>query len=166
MELSKGEGEGGVDVLEGGKSPAVGLVEEGVEANPAGGDIGSGEGEDILAGSGLAAVVDGVDLDEAGEFPLLRGVEGTEEIRCLRAPAGLVRLLPLRARAALSFLRARSIVAGLIDTSFSLAAAVIAKAGQPAMKGICWRMRGAKSFPHLYQKKAQMRRREAMASSV
>lgn len=38
--------------------------------------------------------------------------------------------------------------------------------GEKAMKGICWRMRRAKSFPHLCQKKTQMKRREAMASSA
>jgi hypothetical protein len=42
------------------------------------------------------------------------------EIRCLRRAADLVRDLPLSAGAALSFLRARSIVAGLILISFSL----------------------------------------------
>jgi hypothetical protein len=35
----------------------VGLVEEGIEANPAGGNVSGGEGEEILAGSGLSAVV-------------------------------------------------------------------------------------------------------------
>jgi hypothetical protein len=35
----------------------VGLVEEGKQENPAGGDVGGGEGEDIVAGSGLSAVV-------------------------------------------------------------------------------------------------------------
>jgi hypothetical protein len=35
MELPQGEGEGSVDVFEGVESPAVGLVEEGIQANPA-----------------------------------------------------------------------------------------------------------------------------------
>jgi hypothetical protein len=47
----------------------VGLVEEGIERYPAGGSVGGGE--DILAGSGLSAVVDGINLDKTGEFPLL-----------------------------------------------------------------------------------------------
>jgi hypothetical protein len=57
VELPGGEGEGSVNIPEGIESPAVGLVEEGVSKNPSGGDIGGGEGEDILAGSGLSAVV-------------------------------------------------------------------------------------------------------------
>jgi uncharacterized protein (DUF952 family) len=36
------------------------------------------------------------------------------------------------------------------------------KSGQFSKKGIWERMRGDRSFPHLYQKKAQMARREAM----
>jgi hypothetical protein len=51
------KGKGGVDVLEGVESPAAGLVEEGIQGYPAGSGIGGGEGEDILAGSGLSAVV-------------------------------------------------------------------------------------------------------------
>jgi hypothetical protein len=45
VELPEGEGEARVDVLEGVESPAVSLVEQGIQA--AGGDI--GEGEEILA---------------------------------------------------------------------------------------------------------------------
>jgi hypothetical protein len=47
VEFPKGEEEVCIDVPEGGKSPAMGLVEEGIQANPAG--SGSGEGEDIPA---------------------------------------------------------------------------------------------------------------------
>jgi hypothetical protein len=36
------------------------------------------DSEDILAGSGLSAMVDGVDLDKTGECTLQRGVEGTD----------------------------------------------------------------------------------------
>jgi hypothetical protein len=57
VELLHGEGEAAIDVLEGGEGPAVGLVEEGIEAYPAGSDIGGGEGEDILALGDLSAVV-------------------------------------------------------------------------------------------------------------
>jgi hypothetical protein len=46
-----------VKVLESGESPAVGLIEEGIPGNPAGSDIGSGKGEDILTGRGLSAMV-------------------------------------------------------------------------------------------------------------
>jgi hypothetical protein len=35
----------------------VGLIEEGIEGKPAGSDVGGGEGEDILAGSSLSAVM-------------------------------------------------------------------------------------------------------------
>jgi hypothetical protein len=38
-----------MDVLECVEGPAVGLIEEGIQGNPAGGDVGGGEGEDILA---------------------------------------------------------------------------------------------------------------------
>ncbi|MDR3355774.1 MAG: hypothetical protein LBO04_01120 [Spirochaetaceae bacterium] len=57
VELPQGEGKGGVDVLEGIESPAAGLFEQGIQAYPAGSGIGGGEGEDILAGSGLPAMV-------------------------------------------------------------------------------------------------------------
>jgi hypothetical protein len=46
-----------VKVLESGESPAVSLIEERIQTNPAGGDIGGGKGEDILAGRGLSAMV-------------------------------------------------------------------------------------------------------------
>jgi hypothetical protein len=35
----------------------MGLIEEGIEGDPAGGDVGGSEGEDILAGSGLSAMM-------------------------------------------------------------------------------------------------------------
>jgi hypothetical protein len=57
VKLPEWEGEARVDVLEGVEGPAAGLVEEGKQGNPAGGDVCSGEGEDIVAGSGLSAVV-------------------------------------------------------------------------------------------------------------
>jgi hypothetical protein len=57
LELPEWEGEARVDVLEGVEGPAVGLVEEGIPGNSAGSDVCGGEGEDILAGSGLSAVV-------------------------------------------------------------------------------------------------------------
>jgi hypothetical protein len=57
VELSEGEGKVCVEVLEGVEGPAVGLVEEGIQAYPAGCDIGGGEGEEILAGSSLTAMV-------------------------------------------------------------------------------------------------------------
>jgi hypothetical protein len=57
MKLPQGEGKARVDILEGVEGPAVGLVEEGIQAYPAGSDIGGGQSEDILAGSGLTAVV-------------------------------------------------------------------------------------------------------------
>ena len=63
-------------------------------------------------------------------------------IRLLREARGLVRLLPLSLRAALSFFRYRSIVAGLTRVSCSAISEVIPKAGYWAMKGICCRMNG------------------------
>jgi hypothetical protein len=66
VELRKGEEEARVDVLEGVESPTVGLVEEGIEPYPAGGDVGGGEREDILAGSGLSTGAGGVNLDKTG----------------------------------------------------------------------------------------------------
>jgi hypothetical protein len=57
MELPQGEGEAGIDVLGGGEGPAAGLVEEGIQAYPAGGDVGGGKGEDIPALGELSAVV-------------------------------------------------------------------------------------------------------------
>jgi hypothetical protein len=35
----------------------VSLIEEGIQGYPAGSDIGGGKGEDILAGSGLSAMM-------------------------------------------------------------------------------------------------------------
>jgi hypothetical protein len=52
VELPQGERETRIDILEGVKSPATGLVDEGIQANPARGGIGGGEG--ILPGSGLS----------------------------------------------------------------------------------------------------------------
>jgi hypothetical protein len=49
MELPNREGEARMDVLEGVERPAVGLIEQRIQTQPAGGDIGGGEGEDILA---------------------------------------------------------------------------------------------------------------------
>jgi hypothetical protein len=67
VELPEGEGEVRVNVPEGGEGPAAGLVEERIQENPARSSIGNGE--DILAGSGLSAVVDRVDLDKTRQFP-------------------------------------------------------------------------------------------------
>jgi hypothetical protein len=64
VELPEGEGK----VVHRSLRAAVGLIEEGIEANLAGGNVVGGEGEEILAGSGLSAVVDGVNLDKTGEF--------------------------------------------------------------------------------------------------
>jgi hypothetical protein len=55
--------------------------------------------------------------------------------------------------------------------SLALMSAVIPKACQRARASICCRIKGASICepsvrPHLYQKKVQMRRREAMTSSV
>ena len=57
LELQNRERDGGFDVRQGLKSPRMGLVEEGIPANPAGGDIGGGQGEDVPAASGLPAVM-------------------------------------------------------------------------------------------------------------
>jgi hypothetical protein len=71
VKLLKREGDARVDVLKGVKCPAVGLVGQGIQANPAGGDIGGGQGKEILARSGLPAMVNGAGLDKSGQFPLL-----------------------------------------------------------------------------------------------
>jgi hypothetical protein len=71
MELENGERGGGGDDGEGLEGPGMGVIEEGVEFYPAGGDIGGGQGMDIVALGGLSAVVDGIDLPEAGSFPFL-----------------------------------------------------------------------------------------------
>jgi hypothetical protein len=57
MELSKRERETAMNVFKGLESPDTGLVEEGIQAQPAGGDIRGGEREDVLTGSGLSAEV-------------------------------------------------------------------------------------------------------------
>jgi hypothetical protein len=49
----------------------MGLVEEGIQANPARSDVCGGQREDVLAISCLSAVVNGVDLPETGCFPFL-----------------------------------------------------------------------------------------------
>jgi hypothetical protein len=54
----------------------MGVIEEGTEFDPAGGDFGSGQGMRLMSNRGLSAIVDGVDLPETGSFPLLAGVEG------------------------------------------------------------------------------------------
>ncbi|MDR2343501.1 MAG: hypothetical protein LBD86_03095 [Spirochaetaceae bacterium] len=46
-----------MNVFKGLESPDTGLVEEGIQAQPAGGDIRGGEREDVLTGSGLSAEV-------------------------------------------------------------------------------------------------------------
>jgi hypothetical protein len=88
VELPQGERETRVDVPEGIESPAMGLVEEGMQANPARGDIGSDESKDILAGSGLSAVMDGVNLDKTGQFPFLGGVKGADGDTVFEEPRG------------------------------------------------------------------------------
>jgi hypothetical protein len=72
----KGDGQAGVDILEGVERPALDLIEEGIQAYPARGDIGGGQGEDILAGSALPAMVHGFNLDKTEESSLFGGVEG------------------------------------------------------------------------------------------
>jgi hypothetical protein len=76
VELKNGEGDGGCDVRKGLESPGMGVVEEEPEFCPAGGDIGGGEGMDIMVKSGLTAAVDRVDLPETGYFSFLAGIEG------------------------------------------------------------------------------------------
>jgi hypothetical protein len=76
----------------------------------------------------------------------------------------LVPLIPRGERFFRSSFKARSMVAGLIRRSFSLMSGVIAKSGQASKKGIWSRIRGARSFPQRYQKKAQMVLRDAITS--
>jgi hypothetical protein len=87
-------------------------------------------------------------------------------MRLFRESAGLVRLSPLSLRASLSFLRYRSMDAGLVFLSFSAMSGVILKVGHTEIYGICCRIKGARIFPHVYQKKAQTRLRESVTSSV
>ena len=53
----KPEGYGGLDVRQGLESPLMSLAGEGIPANPARSDIGGGQCEDVLAVSGLSAVI-------------------------------------------------------------------------------------------------------------
>jgi hypothetical protein len=54
-------------------------------------------------------------------------------IRLFREQRGLVRLFLLSLRASLSFLRYRSMAAGLVFLSFFVISGVILKAGHPAV---------------------------------
>jgi hypothetical protein len=71
MELQNGERDSGFNGREGFKSPGMGVIEEGTEFYPAGSDIGGGQSRDILARSGLSAMVNRVDLPETWSFPFL-----------------------------------------------------------------------------------------------
>jgi hypothetical protein len=55
MKLQNREGDGGFDVRQGIKSPLMSLVEEGIQANPAGSGIRGCQCEDALTVSGLSA---------------------------------------------------------------------------------------------------------------
>ena len=57
LELQNREWHGGFDIRQGLESPLMGLVEESIQANPARGDIRGGQREEVLAVSGLSAVV-------------------------------------------------------------------------------------------------------------
>jgi hypothetical protein len=57
MKLHNGEGSGRFDIRKGLESPGMGIIEEGTEFHPAGGDIGGGQGMDILTECGLPAVM-------------------------------------------------------------------------------------------------------------
>jgi hypothetical protein len=57
VELQDGEGEGSPDVREGLESPGMGVIEEGTEFCPTGGDIGGGQGMEILAQRALRAAM-------------------------------------------------------------------------------------------------------------
>jgi hypothetical protein len=68
VELQNRKREGMNEVREGLEGPGMGLVEEGIETNPAGGGIGGGQGEEVLARSGVGLKSAGVDLPETGLF--------------------------------------------------------------------------------------------------
>jgi hypothetical protein len=74
--------------------------------------------------------------------------------------------LPFTLNASLSFLRYRSMVAGLIRLSFSAMPCVMRNACHREIYFICRRMSGARIFPHLYQKNTHITLRAAMTSPV
>jgi hypothetical protein len=77
MDFEEGEGEGRVNILHSVKAPLLSLVEKRAKFEPTGEGVGSGEGEVKLTGIMVAAVVDGVNLEEAGPLFLL-GIAGAD----------------------------------------------------------------------------------------
>jgi hypothetical protein len=129
------------------------FIGEGTKFYPAGIDVGGGEGETKPPGIPFTAVMNGVNLKKAG-FPLVPGVMGPHLDMLFQEFSGFVPLMPLGTSFFLSSFKTRSMVEGLIKSSFALTSSVMWKGGHASKKPICSRIRGARSFPHRYREKA------------
>jgi hypothetical protein len=78
MELDNFERAGEEGSFEDFQGPGMGFVYQAVEPQPAGTDVGNGEGEVKLPRIGVGAVVNRVCLTESGAVALFIGVAGTE----------------------------------------------------------------------------------------
>jgi hypothetical protein len=134
VDAEKGEREGGLDVLKGLHGPVLGFIEEGTEFDPPGIDIGGVQSEVGPKVRNLPRVPFAAVVDRVN----------LEETGFPVVPGVMG--------------------AGLILRSFSLILGVMPNAGQASKKGICFQIRGARSFPQRYQKKAQIALRDAITS--
>jgi hypothetical protein len=141
----------------------VGLIEERIPGYPAGGDVGGGKGEDILAGSGLSAMVDGVDLDKTGECTLQRGVEGADRDAMFEEVAWFGERFAFEGESGLVFFKGTVDGGGTYGQEFCFDVRSDIE-GRPLGDSV--HLLPHKRSQELYQKKVQMRRREVMTSSV
>jgi hypothetical protein len=104
-------------------------------------------------------MVNGVNLDKTGEFSLFRGVEGMDGDEVFEEFAWFGETFALEGEGAID--------GGRTDgQEFFPDGRGNGEGGPGGDEGHLPADEGARSFPHLYQKKAQMRRRESMTSSV
>ena len=88
------------------ESPFMSVIEEGMELDPAGSDIGGGEGMEVLAYSSLTAMVNGVYLPETGLFSFFGGIEGADGDATFQGKHGFGEAFPFEPETFLVFFQA------------------------------------------------------------
>jgi len=103
VELIDRDKGGCFDVCQSLESPFMGVIEQGTQFNPARGDVGGGQSVQVLALSGLPAVVNGVDLPKTGLLALLAGVKSTDGDAAFQGIQGFREAFPFQPEGRLVF---------------------------------------------------------------
>ena len=171
MELNNGERGGWFDARQSPERPLLGIIQEGEQFQPPESDVGSGQGMHIVAHGGLAAVVNRVDLPEAGLFSLLGGIEGADGDEAFQVFYGFGKAFPLQLERLLVLFQVAVNRRGAYPFELFLDFRRYAESLPLGDEGHLLAHQRSQNLrtlvrPHLNQKKAQSRRRQAITSSV